>query len=113
MPRPQTNPTQAHATDAATRRALAHRLMEILTIEAQDPDRAIAAYRQIVAEQPTHARAHYRLARLLESAGSFAEANRHYILARDHDGLPLRCITPLEAVYRSCRHDVIHRVFAG
>ena len=29
------------------------------------------------------------------------EANRHYILARDHDGLPLRCITPLEAAYQA------------
>ena len=72
-----------------------------------DPARAIAAYQEIVAEQPTHAQAHYRLARLLQSAGSFAEANRHYILARDHDGLPMRCITPLEAAYRPVaqRHE--------
>ena len=97
-------PNQSHATpstDAAARRALAHRLIEVLTIEAQQPDQAIAAYRRIVVEQPTHAHAHYRLARLLESTHSFAEANRHYILARDHDGLPLRCITPLEAAYRT------------
>ena len=40
--------------------------MELCTIEEQDPDRAIAAYRQIIAEQPTHAWAHYRLARLVE-----------------------------------------------
>ena len=97
-------PNQSHATpwtDAATRRALAHRLINVLGIEAQDPDQAIAVYRRIVVEQPTHALAHYRLARLLDSARSFVEANRHYILARDHDGLPLRCITPLEGAYEA------------
>ena len=50
---------------------------------------------------------HHRLARLLESAGSFAEADRHYVLARDHDGLPMRCSTRLENAYRAVarRHD--------
>jgi hypothetical protein len=96
-------PNQAYAnprTGAASRWALARHLMDILSIEERDPDRAITAYRQVVAEQPTHARGHYRLARLLQAARSFVEANRHYILARDHDGLPLRCITPLEAAYQ-------------
>ena len=97
-------PNQSYAspgTGAATRRALAHRLMEVVSIEERDPDRAITAYEEVVAKQPTHAGAHYRLARLLQAAGSFVEANRHYILARDHDGLPLRCITPLEAAYQT------------
>ena len=98
------SPNQSYAnpaTGAVTRQALARRLMEVLSIEEQDPDRAIAAYQQIVAEQPTHARAHHRLARLLQSDRSFVEANRHYIQARDHDGLPLRCITALEAAYQA------------
>ena len=97
-------PNQSYAnpwTDAVTRRALARHLLEILAIEGQDPTRAIAAYRQIVVEQPTHAWAHYRLARLLNASGSFVEANHHYILARDHDGLPLRSISLLESIYRS------------
>ena len=64
-------------------------------------NKAIASYREIVRAQPTHAWAHYRLARLLNSAGSFGEANRHYILARDCDGLPLRTISPLETIYHS------------
>ena len=96
-------PNQSYAdpgTSAITRRVLARRLMELISIEERDPDRAITVYQEVVAEQPTHARAHYRLARLLQTAGLFAEANRHYILARDHDGLPLRCITPLEAAYQ-------------
>jgi Tetratricopeptide repeat len=102
------NPNQSYAnpwTEAATRTALARRLMEIRLIEERDPDRAMAAYQEVITEQPTHAWVHYRLARLLESVGSFVEANRHYILARDHDGIPLRCITPLEAAYRTvARH---------
>ena len=96
------DPNQYHATPwtgADARRALFRHLTEIRAIEERHPARAITAYRQLVNEQPTHALAHYRLARMLESAGSFAQANHHYILARDHDGLPLRCITPLEAVY--------------
>ena len=98
------DPNQSHATpwtSAETRHARFHRLSEIRALEEQDPDEAIAAYKEVVAKQPTHAQAHYRLARLLESAGSFAEANRDYIVARDHDGLPLRCITPLEAAYQT------------
>ena len=97
-------PNQSYAsqsTDAVTRRMLARRLLEIESIEASDPARAISAYRQVISEQPTHAWAHYGLARLLHSAGSFTEANNHFLLARDHDGLPLRCISRIEAVYRS------------
>ena len=70
-------------------------------LEENHPDRAIAAYREFVAEQPMYAHAHYRLARLLESAGSFTAANDQYILARDYDGMPLRCIAPLENAYRA------------
>ena len=90
------------STDAAARGALAQRLLETYaTRGAAMPNQAIAAYREIIREQPTHAWAHYRLARLLNSAGSFAEANRHFILARDCDGLPLRTISLLEAIYHS------------
>ena len=98
------DPNQSHAgpsTDAVARQALFRRLIEIRAIETQDPVHAIIDYQALIAQQPTHAHSHHRLARLLESAGSFAEANRHYVLARDHDGLPLRCITPLEKAYQS------------
>jgi hypothetical protein len=69
--------------------------------EATDPIGALAGYRAIIADQPTLAEAHYRLARRLEAIGSFAEARAHYIVARDHDGLPMRCTPPLEEVYRA------------
>lgn len=97
-------PNQSYAspsTDALTRRKLASHLLQLEMIEAQDPAHAISAYQQFVTDQPTHAWAHYRLARLLNSAGLFAEANHHFLLARDHDGLPLRCISRIEAVYHS------------
>jgi len=73
----------------------------IRQLESHDPARAVSEYRHVISEHPTYAHAHYRLARLLESAGLFSEANNHYIIARDQDGLPLRCISPLEAAYRT------------
>ncbi len=98
------DPNQSYAA-ATTRReereALFRRLTAARARAASDAAGAVAAYQQILAEQPTLAEAHHRLARLLEAAGSFAEARRHYLLARDHDGLPMRCITPLEAAYRA------------
>ena len=98
------DPSQSHAsreTSAFARQTLFHRLTEIRASKSVTQNRAIAAYRQVIAEQPMHAHTLYRLARLLESAGNFAAANHHYILAREHDGLPLRCIVPLEAAYRT------------
>src|SRR5262249_50320358 len=83
------------------RRALYARWVEIRAFEEEAPAAAIADYRESVAEQPTPAQAHHRLARLLARAGLFAEANHHFILARDRDGLPMRCITPLETAYRA------------
>ena len=65
-------------------------LTQVRSFEEGNPPSAIAAYRKILAVQPVHAQTHHRLARLLESEGSFAQADRHYILARDLDGLPMR-----------------------
>jgi hypothetical protein len=98
------DPSQSYAvpgTRRAARQALFKRLTEIRSYEEHDPAGAIAAYREILAEQPSHAQTHHRLARLLESAGLVTEANRHYVLARDHDGLPMRCSTRLETAYRT------------
>ena len=83
------------------REVLFRRLTATRDQEADDPAGALAAYRAIVADQPTLAEAHYRLARRLEAAGSFDEARDHYVLARDRDGLPMRCTTPLEDAYRA------------
>jgi hypothetical protein len=104
------DPSQSYArpeTRVKARREFFRRLTEIRSVEARNPAGAIAAYREILAEQPTHAQTHHRLARLLESAGEFSDAHRHYLLARDHDGLPMRCSTRLEAAYRAVarRHE--------
>jgi hypothetical protein len=98
------DPNQSYGADSMRqdqREVLFRRLTATRVREADDPAGALAAYRDIVADQPTLAEAHYRLARRLESVGSFAEARDHYILARDRDGLPMRCTTPLEDAYRA------------
>jgi hypothetical protein len=78
-----------------------------MAAEAIDPARAEKLYRALIARQPGFAETHYRLARLLEWSGRWAEADRHYILARDADGLPLRCPSPFHEAYRRVarRHD--------
>ncbi len=83
------------------REVLFRRLTAIRDQETDDAAGALAAYRDILADQPTLAEAHFRLARRLEEAGSFDEARDHYVLARDRDGLPMRCTTPLEDAYRA------------
>jgi hypothetical protein len=95
------------ATHLDGRHALARQMETIRQLERDQPSQAVAGYRLVISQQPGYAHAHYRLARLLESTGSFREANDHYILARDHDGLPLRCTSELEAAYRAVakRHE--------
>ncbi len=104
------DPSQSYAlpgTKAEARRALFKQLTQIRSYEETNPAAAIAAYREILTVQPVHAQTHHRLARSLESAGSFAQADCHYVLARDHDGLPLRASTRLESMYRAVakRHE--------
>ncbi len=106
----ESDPSQSYAlpgTRPEARRALFDQLTQIRSYEKGNPPAAIAAYREILAVQPAHAQTHHRLARLLESAGSFAQADCHYMLARDHDGLPLRASTRLESTYRvvAQRHE--------
>jgi hypothetical protein len=83
------------------RHTLAHEMETIRQLERDQPAQAVAGYQKVISQQPGYADAHYRLARLLESTGSYREANNHYVLARDHDGLPLRCTSALEAAYRT------------
>jgi hypothetical protein len=74
-----------------------------------NPACGVARYRALVARQPAFAEAHFRLARLLEQAGDWVEARRHYVLARDADGLPIRLPTVFQDAYRevAARHDCI------
>ncbi|WP_165230377.1 tetratricopeptide repeat protein [Aquisphaera insulae] len=69
-------------------------------LEKTDQAGAISAYRRLIAAQPGFAETHFRLARLLESAGSWDEARREYVLARESDALPLRCPEDFRDAYR-------------
>jgi lysophospholipase L1-like esterase len=77
--------------------------------EADDPAGAQAAYRALIARQTGFAEAHYRLAQLLDRAGSWDDAYHQYRLARDFDGYPMRCLTAFQKVYREVadRHKCV------
>ncbi len=70
---------------------------------------AMDRYRALIARHPEFAEAHFRLARLLEQSGQYAEAGLDYRLAMDLDGFPQRCPTPFQDVYRNAatRHGCI------
>ena len=53
------------------------------TMEGLDPRSSVGLYRDLIAEQPGFAEAHFRLARLLEREGEWDEAYREYVMARD------------------------------
>ncbi len=93
-------------TPRAAREVFAREVEAARLLERKDPVAARAAYQQLVERQPGFAETHYRLARLEERAGHPEEANRHYIAARDHDGLPVRCLSEFQDVYRevAARH---------
>src|SRR5262249_30739397 len=97
--------TVANAERARVARAFA----SARAAEAPDPARALAGYPAILRPRPGFADAHLRAGRLLERAGQYPEANRHYLLARDHDGYPVRCPSPLQEAYRAVarRHGCI------
>lgn len=92
----------------AERQALTTAFQAARSAESADPARAQAQYRELVARYPTFAEAHFRLGRLLERAGSYAEALQHYQAALNSDGMPLRFPAPFQQVYRdvAARHGV-------
>jgi tetratricopeptide (TPR) repeat protein len=69
--------------------------------EGSEPQKAIAAYRRLIAQHPEFAETHYRLGRLLAETGHWQEAGREFVLARDRDGLPVRCQSDFRAVFYS------------
>jgi hypothetical protein len=93
-------------TLGADRESFARRFLATRATEASDPAGAITSYTALVAEQPGFAEAHFRLGRLLEQAGRTAEASPHYLAARDHDALPMRCNGDFQTIYRevAARH---------
>ena len=87
------------------REAFAREFLAARACEESDPKRAEAQLRGLIDRQPGFAEAHFRLARLREQAGAYDEAYAHYVLARDRDGLPMRCPSDLQQAY----HDVASR----
>ncbi len=71
------------------------------SMEASDPEKAIAAFRRLIAAHPEFAESHYRLARLLSGAGKWPEAEKEFVLARDEDALPVRCQSDFRAIFHS------------
>jgi hypothetical protein len=97
------------ATHRAEREAFAREFRAARRLEGSDPAAAARRYQSLLDRQPGFAEAHFRLARLLDGQGAWGEAYRHAIAARDHDGLPMRCPTAFQEVYRdvAARHRVI------
>jgi lysophospholipase L1-like esterase len=96
-------------TPRVEREAFAAALSEAKTWESTDPERSLTRYRSLITQQPGVAEAHFRLARLLERLGHNNEANVEFILARDLDALPMRCLSAFQDAYRDLarRFDVI------
>jgi tetratricopeptide (TPR) repeat protein len=97
-------PNRSVALDPLTEaeiEALTREFEAARALEATDPARAVARYREFLHRQPGFSEAHYRLARLLEQTGDYDAAYREYILARDDDGFPQRCPTDFQDAYRT------------
>ncbi len=96
-------------TRAAERAAFASEFRAVRRSEGSDPEGALRGYRKLLVRQPGFAETHYRLARLMERSGDWDEAYRHDVAARDLDGLPMRCPTAFQDVYRdvASRHQCI------
>ncbi len=99
----------APETPRAERDAFAREVAHARAVEEKEPAAARRIYRELVNRHPEFAETHYRLARLLEQTGLWDEAREHYIKAREHDGMPLRCPEPLRQAYRNvaARHPSV------
>ncbi len=87
-------------TTSAGRDAFGREFLATRGLEATDPLRAEEGYRLLLQSQPGFAETHYRLARLLANAGACVEAYEHFVKARDCDGMPMRCLSAFQEVYR-------------
>lgn len=91
------------------REAFAREFTHARGFEASDPARAESEYRRLIQLHPGFAETHFRLARLLQARGAVDEARRHYQIARDRDGMPIKCPSDFQAAYRAvaARHDLV------
>jgi hypothetical protein len=96
-------------TPRAERVAFASEVQRARGLEETDPAEALRLDRELAARHPEFAETHYRLAGLLERAGEWDEARRHYVAAREDDGLPLRCPEDFRRAYRdvAARHPAV------
>jgi hypothetical protein len=94
-----------HATPRAVREAVEREFLAARAGEVSAPAASRTAYRTLLDRYPEFAEAHFRLARLLEQAGAWDEAYRHYVAARDGDGFPMRCMSAYQEAY----HEVAAR----
>jgi len=93
-------------TSRAQREAFASEFLAARRDETRNPVQAEKVYRRLLERQPRFAESHFRLARLLEQAGHWDEAFRHYVSARDLDGLPMRLPSDFQQAYKdvAARH---------
>jgi hypothetical protein len=96
-------------TPRSEREAFARDFLSLRQSEDSNPAGAVQLYRTLLDRQPGFAETHYRLGLLLDRAGAWDEAYRHYVAARDLDGLPMRCLSSFQQVYRdvATRHQCI------
>jgi tetratricopeptide (TPR) repeat protein len=99
----------AASTPAAERAAFAREFQAVRARESNDANLAIARYRQMEEQHPEFAETHYRLGRLFVKTGDWAEAERQFVLARELDGLTLRCSNDFRAAIRTVaeRHHAV------
>ena len=99
----------AASTPAAARAAFAREFQAVRAAESDDANSAIARYRRLVEQHPEFAESHYRLGRLLVKVGDWAQAQRQFVLARELDGLTVRCPNDFRKAIRTVagRHHAV------
>ena len=96
-------------TRRAERELFTRDFLAARSLEDSSPERAIGRYRSLLTSQPGFAETHYRLGRLLERAGNWDEAYHEFVMARDLDGFPMRCLTSFQVALRqiAAKHNSI------
>ena len=97
------------STSRAEREAFTLEFLKAREREGVNPEAAIEHYRRLIARQPCFAETHFRLGRRFEQARRWDDAYREYAAARDLDGMPMRCPSAFQQVYRDVaeRHGCI------
>jgi hypothetical protein len=90
----------SQSTTRSERDAFARSVARASALRRNDRAERMRLLRELVDLHPEFAETHFRLARDLEQEGSWDEARRHYVLARERDAMPLRCPEPLRQVVR-------------